>query len=230
MTSRRSRPASDQRARCAREWRASFRDHRGNRSTPPAQPSPVPVRQAPPSLCLQPLGGLERGDDGTRARGRAGAGYTPPGMGFRTTRKWSESARWQPCVLRVGVRSWQGVPGYLFHHRSAGGGLGHLATRDIAAFLRNGDAGSGNPCAGEVDKAYAFGVSQSGRFLRQFLYMAVNQDQDGNTVFDGFILTSPGQSGVSSTSGSDSLPAKRPEAPTACSRSATPTRPTTKRD
>ncbi len=66
-------------------------------------------------------------------------------------------------------------------------GLSHLATRDIAAFLRNGDAASGNPCAGEIDKAYAFGVSQSGRFLRQFLYMAVNQDQDGNTVFDGFI-------------------------------------------
>ena len=66
-------------------------------------------------------------------------------------------------------------------------GLGHLATRDIAAFLRNGDAASGNPCAGEIDKAYAFGVSQSGRFLRQFLYMAVNFDQDGNTVFDGFI-------------------------------------------
>ena len=66
-------------------------------------------------------------------------------------------------------------------------GLGHLATRDIAAFLRNGDAASGNPCAGEIDKAYAFGVSQSGRFLRQFLYMAVNFDQDGDTVFDGFI-------------------------------------------
>ena len=66
-------------------------------------------------------------------------------------------------------------------------GLGHLATRDIAAFLRNGDAASGNPCSGEIDKAYAFGVSQSGRFLRQFLYMAVNFDQDGNTVFEGFI-------------------------------------------
>ena len=66
-------------------------------------------------------------------------------------------------------------------------GLGHLATRDIAAFLRNGDAADGNPCAGEIDRAYAFGVSQSGRFLRQFLYMAVNFDQDGNTVFDGFI-------------------------------------------
>ena len=66
-------------------------------------------------------------------------------------------------------------------------GLGHLATRDIAAFLRSGDSAIGNPCAGEIDKAYAFGVSQSGRFLRQFLYMAVNRDQDGNTVFDGFI-------------------------------------------
>ncbi|PKB78684.1 MAG: hypothetical protein BZY88_17235, partial [SAR202 cluster bacterium Io17-Chloro-G9] len=66
-------------------------------------------------------------------------------------------------------------------------GLGHLAIRDIAAFLKQGTPDAGNPCAGEVEKAYAFGVSQSGRFLRQFLYLGVNHDQDGNTVFDGFI-------------------------------------------
>jgi hypothetical protein len=66
-------------------------------------------------------------------------------------------------------------------------GLGHLAVRDITAFLKQGPHDTGNPCAGEVEKAYAFGVSQSGRFLRQFLYLGVNQDQEGNTVFDGFI-------------------------------------------
>jgi hypothetical protein len=38
-----------------------------------------------------------------------------------------------------------------------------------------------------VEHAYAFGVSQTGRWLRQFLHLAVNRDQEGRTVFDGFI-------------------------------------------
>ncbi len=66
-------------------------------------------------------------------------------------------------------------------------GLGHLATRDIVSFLKQGSADSGNPCAGDVEHAYAFGVSQTGRWLRQFLHLAVNRDQEGRTVFDGFI-------------------------------------------
>ena len=62
-------------------------------------------------------------------------------------------------------------------------GLGLLATRDIVAFLRNPGSGNakdpeGNPCAGAVERAYAFGASQSGRFLRQFLYLGLNQDEN----------------------------------------------------
>ena len=34
-----------------------------------------------------------------------------------------------------------------------------------------------NPCAGDVQHAYAFGASQSGRFLRQFLYLGLNEDE-----------------------------------------------------
>ena len=66
-------------------------------------------------------------------------------------------------------------------------GLGHLATRDVVSFLKQASADSGNPCAGDVEHAYAFGVSQSGRWLRQFLHLALNRDQEGRTVFDGFI-------------------------------------------
>ncbi len=66
-------------------------------------------------------------------------------------------------------------------------GAGLLATRDIASFLRYGTADDGNPCAGGVAAAYSFGVSQSGRFLRHFLYLGLNLDEDGRTVFDGFI-------------------------------------------
>jgi hypothetical protein len=66
-------------------------------------------------------------------------------------------------------------------------GLGLLATRDVGAFLRYGSAAQGNPCAGDIQYAYSFGVSQSGRFLRTFLYLGLNQDEQDRMVFDGFI-------------------------------------------
>ncbi len=66
-------------------------------------------------------------------------------------------------------------------------GLGQLATRDMASFLRYATSEEGNPLAGNVDHAYSFGVSQSGRFLRLFLYLGLNHDEEGRQVFDGFI-------------------------------------------
>lgn len=66
-------------------------------------------------------------------------------------------------------------------------GLGQVATRDMAAFLRYAPSQEGNPLAGNIDHAYSFGVSQSGRFLRLFLYLGLNQDEEGRQVFDGFI-------------------------------------------
>jgi hypothetical protein len=66
-------------------------------------------------------------------------------------------------------------------------GCGLLATRDFGAFLKYGPAGAGNPCAGGLEYAYSFGVSQSGRFLRHFLYLGLNQDEQDRTVFDGLI-------------------------------------------
>ena len=66
-------------------------------------------------------------------------------------------------------------------------GLGLLATRDIASHLRFDGPEAGNEARREVEKVYAFGVSQSGRFLRQFLYQGLNLDEAGRTVFEGFI-------------------------------------------
>ena len=66
-------------------------------------------------------------------------------------------------------------------------GLGLLATRDFASFLRYGSMAEGNPCAGNIEHAYTLGVSQSGRFLRSFLYLGVNRDEEGRTAFDGII-------------------------------------------
>ncbi len=69
-------------------------------------------------------------------------------------------------------------------------GLGLLATRDIAAWLRYGNAdadGTANPLAGAIGRAYAYGRSQSGRFLRQMLHLGLNRDESGQIVFDGML-------------------------------------------
>jgi hypothetical protein len=64
-------------------------------------------------------------------------------------------------------------------------GLGLLAVRDAVSFLRYGAAAARNPVAGRLDRAYGFGASQSGRFLRHFLYLNLNTDEAGRRVFDG---------------------------------------------
>jgi hypothetical protein len=66
-------------------------------------------------------------------------------------------------------------------------GLGLLAARDTVSFLRYGAASEGNPCAQNIQYAYTFGRSQSGRFLRHFLYRGLNEDEQERIVFDGLI-------------------------------------------
>ena len=66
-------------------------------------------------------------------------------------------------------------------------GLGFLAVRDAAAWLRWSDRASGNPCAGSIERAYLFGVSQTGRFLRHMLYLGLDEDEQGRMVFDALI-------------------------------------------
>ena len=63
-------------------------------------------------------------------------------------------------------------------------GLGFLAVRDTGAWLRWAPAASGNPCAGTIERAYLFGVSQSGRFLRHLLFLGLDEDEQGRMVFD----------------------------------------------
>jgi hypothetical protein len=64
-------------------------------------------------------------------------------------------------------------------------GLGLLAVRDVVSFLRYGSTAEHNPGAGQIDYAYGFGISQSGRFLRHYLYLNLNADEAGRRVFDG---------------------------------------------
>ena len=66
-------------------------------------------------------------------------------------------------------------------------GLGFAAMRDIVSFLRRGSAEAGNPCAGNIERAHAFGASQSGRFLRHYIYEGMNEDEEGRPALDGII-------------------------------------------
>jgi len=69
-------------------------------------------------------------------------------------------------------------------------GLGHVVVRDLVSFLKyeaRDTAGNANPVAGNVDKAYAWGRSQTGRCIRDFLYLGYNADAGGRRVFDGVL-------------------------------------------
>jgi hypothetical protein len=62
-------------------------------------------------------------------------------------------------------------------------GIGFASVRDLVSFFRYRSA---NPSGlGEIRHALAFGVSQSGRFLRHFLELGMNADAAGQPVFDG---------------------------------------------
>ena len=66
-------------------------------------------------------------------------------------------------------------------------GMGLLAPRDLVSFLRYGAAADGNPCADDIQYAFTFGRSQSGGFLRRFLYLGLTQDEADRPVFEGLI-------------------------------------------
>ncbi|HKX23305.1 MAG TPA: alpha/beta hydrolase domain-containing protein [Rhizorhapis sp.] len=79
-------------------------------------------------------------------------------------------------------------------------GVGLAAPRDLIAFLRReqGDNRRGrNPlidAEGQpfIKRAYTFGLSQSGRYLRTFLWQGFNEDAAGHPVFDGMLIVLAG--------------------------------------
>jgi hypothetical protein len=67
-------------------------------------------------------------------------------------------------------------------------GLGFAATRDLNSFLRYATADgaqAANPVAGAIRATVAYGTSQSGNFLRSFIHLGFNADEQGRIVFDG---------------------------------------------
>jgi hypothetical protein len=87
-------------------------------------------------------------------------------------------------------------PGYIYEliYEAQGPivqGLGLAGIRDLVSYLKY-DKSEGNPLkktsgASTAQVAYGFGVSQSGRCLRTFLYDGFNADESGRQVFDGVI-------------------------------------------
>lgn len=63
-------------------------------------------------------------------------------------------------------------------------GLGLLAARDVAAFLRTPSAT--NPTPGNFRSLILYGISQTGRMQRHFLGLGLNRCPDGGRAYDGF--------------------------------------------
>ena len=73
--------------------------------------------------------------------------------------------------------------------------LGHATTRDFASFLRyslTDDVGTPNPLAPGITRSYATGASQTGAYLRDFMYYGFNEDESHRRVFDGIFPTIAG--------------------------------------
>jgi hypothetical protein len=69
-------------------------------------------------------------------------------------------------------------------------GLGFATVRDVASFLRyeaEDDFANPNPIGQEIRRAYAAGGSQTGGYLRDYIYLGFNEDESGRKVFDGII-------------------------------------------
>lgn len=68
-------------------------------------------------------------------------------------------------------------------------GIGFAAIRDVVSLLRHDTAD--NPLAPRgrprIRQALGFGISQSGRVLRDLVYLGFNQDLAGRQVFDGIL-------------------------------------------
>jgi hypothetical protein len=62
-------------------------------------------------------------------------------------------------------------------------GVGLAGMRDIVSFFKY-DESAANPLPG-IEHALGWGVSQTGRFLRHFVYQGFNEDEAGRQVFGG---------------------------------------------
>jgi hypothetical protein len=126
---------------------------------------------------------------------------------WRFEKRWPEADGERGQLPLIGLEVAGGLrPGYIYEliYEAQGSvvqGAGLAGIRDLVSFLKN-DRSTANPLAvspssqrslsgqemrSAIQYAYGFGVSQSGRCLRTFLYDGFNADEQGRKVFDGLI-------------------------------------------
>jgi hypothetical protein len=66
-------------------------------------------------------------------------------------------------------------------------GLGLAAVRDMMSYAKYDST-----CVFPVARGVALGISQTGRFLRHFVYQGFNTDEQGRKVFDGLMIHTAG--------------------------------------
>jgi hypothetical protein len=79
-------------------------------------------------------------------------------------------------------------------------GLAHAVTRDVGSFLRyqtHDDLGNPNPLAASaaevgIRRAYSSGVSSTGMYEREWIYLGFNEDEQHRKVFDGVTIYTAG--------------------------------------
>ena len=74
-------------------------------------------------------------------------------------------------------------------------GLAHAVTRDIGSFLRyqaEDDLGNPNPLGAGIRRAYSSGVSSTGMYEREWIYLGFNEDEQHRKVFDGVTIYTAG--------------------------------------
>ena len=100
---------------------------------------------------------------------------------------------WTLNAARTGIEMTAGFQPYQIYEATyttkdpVVAGTGMAAIRDVISFLKyenNGIVLLGDQYR-YMKRAIAFGTSQSGRFLRQFLYDGFNSDEKGRKVFEG---------------------------------------------
>lgn len=107
-------------------------------------------------------------------------------------RRTIPATRWRFTADRTAIEMPSGFePGRLYElvyrardPRLSSAGL--AAVRDTVSFLKHPPAAGAFPApTPRVERALGFGISQSGRFLRSFLYTGMNEDESARIVFDG---------------------------------------------
>jgi len=114
---------------------------------------------------------------------------TPAGM------SWSYIDQWSIRITRPSSPAFDGGAIYEFIYPAKDPivtGMAFASLRDVVSFLRyevTDDIGNPNPLAPGgtlgIEKAIGFGASQSGRYLKNFIYEGFNQDEKHRLVFDG---------------------------------------------